>query len=670
MKTLKKLLKSTIVLAVLLSMLASAVLVSAKESEDYTFTSNSGSVSVSESAYTYTDYYGTETTVDLYTITLPAGTESVELTFSDNVLCYYYNGTGTSDSYIDYYVVDDYTVGSTTYSLKVDADSDGAADYIHVQTPYVGWDSTLLYAITFVVESGTEGYSFTASLDNKALTDIAVSESAYTYTDYYGTATAVDLYTITLPAGTESVELTFSDNVLCYYYDGTGTSDSYIDYYVVDDYTVGSTTYSLKVDADSDGAADYIHVQTPYVGWDSTLLYAITFDVELEADTEEPSDTVETSLDDIYKAVGNTLSEMLSSASSVSYTYDWATLGLARAGRDISDDYIQLLISYINESEGVLHYNAYSYTEYARVILALNAAGLDASSAADYNILEGLSDVESLSNQGLNAVAYALIALDSLEYDSDIRDELISLLLAGQLLDGGWTYYGSTSDVDMTAIVLQALAPYYLAGDKDVVSAVDTALEYLASQQLADGSFSYSGTTGSCETTAQVIVALTALNIDPAAYKSSEGNSVIDSIKQFYKDGQFASTASGTVNDMATYQGYYALVSYYRYVNSQTRLYDMTDLLASDEDSDEDKSANEETTDDESSNDEDAADESADETTEDDAAEETTEDDAAEETATTVSSASTGDASDAAAWLAVIAAAACVMLTARKRSNK
>ena len=42
--------------------------------------------------------------------------------------------------------------------------------------------------------------------------------------------------------------------------------------------------------------------------------------------------------------------------------------------------------------------------------------------------------------------------------------------------------------------------------------------------------------------------------------------------------GGFRHTASGELDGMATEQGYYALAAYYRFVNGQTSLYDMSDV--------------------------------------------------------------------------------------------
>lgn len=88
-----------------------------------------------------------------------------------------------------------------------------------------------------------------------------------------------------------------------------------------------------------------------------------------------------------------------------------------------------------------------------------------------------------------------------------------------------------------------------------------------------------------------MIVALTGLGIDP--HKDSKfiknGHSAVDALLSFAApEGGFYHVKQGGVGNggaqpgevdlMATDQAMYALVSYDRLVNGQTRLYDMTDV--------------------------------------------------------------------------------------------
>lgn len=76
---------------------------------------------------------------------------------------------------------------------------------------------------------------------------------------------------------------------------------------------------------------------------------------------------------------------------------------------------------------------------------------------------------------------YALIAFDSGSYEIPLvyeggvqatRENFIRTILEAQLDDGGWSLAGNTSDIDMTAIAVQALSPYYDEDDQ-VKAAVD-----------------------------------------------------------------------------------------------------------------------------------------------------------------------------------------------------
>ena len=187
-----------------------------------------------------------------------------------------------------------------------------------------------------------------------------------------------------------------------------------------------------------------------------------------------------------------------------------------------------------------------------------------------------------IQTQGINGPIWALIALDSHNYPTSgdvTREKLIETILGAVLEDGGWTLSGTKADPDMTAMAIQALAPYYKTNET-VKAAVDKALEALSALQRNDGGFGSWGTVNS-ESCAQVIVALTALGIDPTADSRfvKNGLTVLDALASFYvTGGGFRHTAGGDLDGMATEQGYYALAAYYRFVNGQTSLYDMVDV--------------------------------------------------------------------------------------------
>ena len=287
-------------------------------------------------------------------------------------------------------------------------------------------------------------------------------------------------------------------------------------------------------------------------------------------------------LDTIYKTTGDYISG-LGTPGVGSIGGEWAVLGLARSGRDVPSDYYDAVVDHVKaniDENGRLDYAR--STENSRIILALTAIGKDVTDVGGYNLLGGLDSMEFIENQGINGPIWALIALDSHDYPTSgdvTREKLVQTILDAALENGGWALTGTTADPDMTAMAMQALAPYYDT-DENVRAAVDKALDVLSAAQLPTGGFASWGSENS-ESCAQFIVALTALGIDPATDSRfvKNGMTALDALASFYVDGGgFRHTASGELDGMATEQGYYALAAYYRFVNGQTSLYDMSDV--------------------------------------------------------------------------------------------
>lgn len=288
--------------------------------------------------------------------------------------------------------------------------------------------------------------------------------------------------------------------------------------------------------------------------------------------------------DSIYKTTGDYLAK-LGTPGVGSIGGEWMALGLARSGRTVPEGYYDAVVKYVKDnidSNGRLDKN--KATENARIILALTAIGKDVTNVGGHDLLAGLNEMSYLSKQGINGAIFTLIALDSHNYTpaGDVtRDKLVQAILNAQISgDGGWSLDGKNADVDMTAMAIQALAAYYKS-DSSAKKAVDKGLSWLSSVQQNDGGFTSWGAANS-ESCAQVIVALTALGINPAKDSRfiKNGASVLDALCSFAVDGGgFKHLATETsANGMATEQGFYALVAYYRLLNGQSSLYDMADV--------------------------------------------------------------------------------------------
>ena len=177
-------------------------------------------------------------------------------------------------------------------------------------------------------------------------------------------------------------------------------------------------------------------------------------------------------------------------------------------------------------------------------------------------------------------------------YDS--REDILVSILEVQKPDG------SFGEADMTAMALQALAPYYNSEKiyeyireedgsscrQTVRAAIDDALAFLSKEQQENGGF-LSGDEESCESSAQVIIALCSLGIDPASDSRflKSGGSVVDAMLAFQQeDGGFAHTMgtskqasiteAGTSNAMASEQALLALTALIRYEQRLRNVFD------------------------------------------------------------------------------------------------
>ena len=286
--------------------------------------------------------------------------------------------------------------------------------------------------------------------------------------------------------------------------------------------------------------------------------------------------------DEIYKTTGDFMGT-LGTPTVNSTGGEWMVIGLARSGRPVPAGYYDNVVDYVKaKADANERLHPAKVTDNARVILALTAIGKDVTNVGGHNLLKGLDNMDYVQTQGINGPIFTLIALDSHNYPTmgDVtREKLVQAILDAQLPGGGWNLSGNDADPDMTAMAIQSLAPYYKENEA-VKAAVDKALDVLSELQLATGGFGSWGTENS-ESCAQVIVALTALGIDPTADSRfvKNGLTVLDALAGFYvTGGGFRHTANGDLDGMATEQGYYALAAYYRFANAQTRLYDMTDV--------------------------------------------------------------------------------------------
>lgn len=316
--------------------------------------------------------------------------------------------------------------------------------------------------------------------------------------------------------------------------------------------------------------------------------------------TGETTTSVSTIVD---ATLSSTLAQEKAALTSPDFGSEWGILGLARSGylekgSKYFNDYYTRVAAYASKATknaqelgapaGALH--LVKCTENSRLIIALSALGRDARSVGECDLTAPYEKFSWIEGQGLNSVVFALIALDTVGYetkDTTIRQQCISYILGRQLSDGGWNYQedAAASDPDMTAMSLQALANY--REQEKVQAAVSAAVGRLSAMQNSDGSYTSYEAVNS-ESISQVIVACAALGIDPHTDSRfvKNGKSAVDALLTFYntekrafhhtmkdKDGN-----PTDVDGMATEQAAYAMTAYQRLMNGKTSLYDMRDV--------------------------------------------------------------------------------------------
>ncbi|MDR4273453.1 DUF4430 domain-containing protein [Bacillus paranthracis] len=191
---------------------------------------------------------------------------------------------------------------------------------------------------------------------------------------------------------------------------------------------------------------------------------------------------------------------------------DWVALGLSRSGKDIP---IEAKLNYVKAvTEKVeKRVNRFSATDLARTIIMMNAMNADPKMVGEHNLVQKLYESDKVNS--VTGYTFALLAFDTKKYEIPVdskwnRVALVDALLNAQHTDGGWTYDSasskdSASSVDVTGMVLSALAPYQ--DREDVKPAVQKAVAYLYNEQLENGGFSADGQENS-NSVAQAIIGL------------------------------------------------------------------------------------------------------------------------------------------------------------------
>ncbi|WP_054938933.1 DUF4430 domain-containing protein [Paenibacillus ihuae] len=261
---------------------------------------------------------------------------------------------------------------------------------------------------------------------------------------------------------------------------------------------------------------------------------------------------------------------------------DWQALGLARSGHSVPAGYLSGVKERLAASQGEFR----KVTDYERLVLAVAAAGGNPQSFGGYNLIEKIYSNDKMASQGSNGLIFGLIALDSGSYSVPAgalwtKERLIQSILELQSKDGGFPLTaGGTDDVDLTAMAVSALSSH--TEQAAVQTALDKAVTWLSQQQLENGGYKLSGVENS-ESTAQVIIALTAAGVGPgdARFVQAKGG-LLSHLASFRQaDGGYAHAAGQPENSLATEQALLALTAYSRFLTGDSKLFSISPAAVS-----------------------------------------------------------------------------------------
>ncbi|MEF9918232.1 MAG: Ig-like domain-containing protein, partial [Eubacterium sp.] len=148
------------------------------------------------------------------------------------------------------------------------------------------------------------------------------------------------------------------------------------------------------------------------------------------------------------------------------YEAEWNIFAMARSGGDIGEGNIESWYDdVVSKTQAGTYLN--NPIDIARVVLAVNASGRDATNIGGINLIEKLYNAPNLLNETSNAICFALISIDTKNYTLPndalyTREKIIEELLLFQKESGGFglSKEGTIATVDMTAMILQSLSTY------------------------------------------------------------------------------------------------------------------------------------------------------------------------------------------------------------------
>lgn len=272
----------------------------------------------------------------------------------------------------------------------------------------------------------------------------------------------------------------------------------------------------------------------------------------------------------IYTGVKNAAQVYWSQYQEYSYAYgdEWLIYTMVRSGKTLTEKQTEAYYASVIEA-GKDWSSTQKPTDIERTALTLSLLGYDITNVEGINLAAMIYNHPGL-DAGSNELIYALLALDArntnIPKDAKwSRETIIQTLLSFQNpATGGFGLYDADgSNMDLTAMALQALAPYQKQ-NKAVEAAVKRGLEYLQTGMNAEYAY-VSSSTG-----AQVLLALAALKLD--VNQAGFGNEYRNLVSALYEALEAQEGVS--YDALQIYQGFEA---YRRYIDGEAAYWDLTD---------------------------------------------------------------------------------------------
>lgn len=235
---------------------------------------------------------------------------------------------------------------------------------------------------------------------------------------------------------------------------------------------------------------------------------------------------------------------------------DWAAYCAAKLDGEYTHGSADYVSNVKKTAEELMEQSFVPPTELQRAAVVLSAF----NECSEELIYAAAYDNADLDRQGLNAWIWALTAANCCGTEAgsgvlNTRQSLAEHIISAALPDGGFNLRGEGSDCDMTAAAIYALAP--LKDIPAVKEALADAVECLTALQLENGGFRSMGIEN-CESTAQAIIALTAVGYDIGDSRVSRA---LSAMLEYRTECGFAHTLGGGVNGATSVQALQALTA-------------------------------------------------------------------------------------------------------------